>query len=106
MLVVNAIFDGMNLVAKEATLVNERDGVLALSENTGAHEELGAFALTLYPFDIQQQADTIHQALTMEGERRKQLRDACNAIVRENDVAKWLNQQLADASRIRGEDAG
>ena len=41
-LLVNAIFDGMNLVAKEAPLVNTRDGVLVLSENTGAHEELGA----------------------------------------------------------------
>ncbi len=99
-LVVNAIFDGMNLVAKEATLVNERDGVLALSENTGAHEELGAFALTLYPFDIRQQADTLYEALTMDPGRRKELRDACNAIVRENDVAKWLNQQLEDARRI------
>ncbi len=35
-LVVNAIFDGMNLVIKEAVLVNENDGVLALSENTRA----------------------------------------------------------------------
>ena len=102
-LVVNAIFDGMNLVAKEATLVNERDGVLALSENTGAHEELGAFALTLYPFDIRQQADTLYEALTMDPGRRKELREACNVIVRENDVAKWLNQQLDDARRIRGE---
>ncbi|MBW3593533.1 MAG: trehalose-6-phosphate synthase, partial [Actinobacteria bacterium] len=40
-LLVNAIFDGMNLIAKEAPLVNERDGVLILSENAGAHEELG-----------------------------------------------------------------
>jgi len=104
-LVVNAIFDGMNLVAKEATLVNERDGVLALSENTGAHEELGAFALTLYPFDIGQQAEALYEALTMDPGRRKELRQACNAIVRENDVAKWLNQQLADARRIREEAA-
>jgi trehalose 6-phosphate synthase len=102
-LVVNAIFDGMNLVAKEATLVNERDGVLALSENTGAHEELGAFALTLYPFDIRQQAETLYEALTMDPGRRKELREACNAIVRENDVAKWLNEQLDDARRIRRE---
>ena len=40
-LLVNAIFDGMNLVAKEAPLVNERDGVVVLSENAGAHAELG-----------------------------------------------------------------
>ena len=40
-LLVNAMFDGMNLVAKEGPLVNEREGVSILSENTGAHEELG-----------------------------------------------------------------
>ena len=51
-LLVNAIFDGLNLVAKEAPLVNERDGVLVLSENAGAHEELGEWALTVNPFDV------------------------------------------------------
>src|SRR5207248_7004348 len=38
-LIVNAMFDGMNLVAKEGPMVNERAGVSILSENTGAHEE-------------------------------------------------------------------
>ncbi len=65
MLLVNAIFDGMNLIAKEAPLVNDRDGVLILSENAGADPELGEFALTVNPFDIQEQADAIHTALTM-----------------------------------------
>ena len=41
-LLVNAISDGLNLVAKEAPLVNERNGVVILSENAGAWEELGA----------------------------------------------------------------
>ena len=48
-MMVNAMFDGMNLVAKEGPLVNERDGVSILSENTGAHEELGEFALQREP---------------------------------------------------------
>ena len=100
-LVVNGIFDGMNLVAKEAVVVNERDGVLALSENTGAHEELGAFAVTLHPFDIQQQADALYTALTMAPEERRARREACADIVRENDVGKWLAQQLRDVSRLR-----
>ncbi|MGH3086882.1 MAG: alpha,alpha-trehalose-phosphate synthase (UDP-forming), partial [Rubrobacteraceae bacterium] len=39
-LLVNAVRDGMNLVAKEAAVVNEEDGVLILSEGAGAHEEL------------------------------------------------------------------
>ena len=64
-MIVNAMFDGMNLVAKEGPLVNERDGVSILSENTGAHEELGEFALSVNPFDIRETADSIHAALTM-----------------------------------------
>ena len=57
LLIVNAMFDGMNLVAKEGPLVNERHGVSLLSENTGAHEELGEFSLSVNPFDVQEQAD-------------------------------------------------
>ena len=69
MLLVNAVFDGLNLVAKEAPLVNARDGVLVLSENTGAHEELGEWAMTVNPFDVYGQAQAIHEALTMPAER-------------------------------------
>ena len=64
-LIVNAMFDGMNLVAKEGPMVNDRAGVSILSENTGAHEELGEYALSVNPFDIQELADSIHAALTM-----------------------------------------
>ena len=71
LLMVNSIFDGMNLVAKEAPAVNTRDGVVMLSENTGSHEELGDCTLTVNPFDIQEQADTIYRALTMEPEERR-----------------------------------
>ena len=70
-LLVNAMFDGMNLVAKEGPLVNERDGVSILSENTGAHEELGEYALSVNPFDIQELADSIHAALTMAAGRAR-----------------------------------
>ncbi|HEX2048864.1 MAG TPA: trehalose-6-phosphate synthase [Acidimicrobiales bacterium] len=102
-LVVNAIFDGMNLVAKEAVIVNQRDGVLALSENTGAHEEMGAFALTVNPFDIQQQADAFYAGLVMDPEERRERHAACEATVRGNDIDKWLSEQLADVRRLRPE---
>jgi trehalose 6-phosphate synthase len=95
-LMVNALADGMNLVAKEAVVVNTRDGVLALSENTGAHQELGAFAVTLHPFDIQQQADALYAALTMDRELRRARREAAALVVQENDLGKWLAAQLAD----------
>ena len=100
-LVVNPISDGMNLVAKEAALVNHCDGVLALSENAGAYEELGEFAVTLHPFDIQQQADAMFAALTIDRDERRDRLAACAATVRENDVAKWLRDQLADVAELR-----
>ena len=76
-LLVNAMFDGMNLVAKEGPMVNERDGVSILSENTGAHEELGEFALSVNPFDIQELADSIHAALTMAPDERARRARGC-----------------------------
>jgi trehalose 6-phosphate synthase len=99
-LVVNSVNDGMNLVAKEAVLANQRDGVLLLSENTGAHEELGDFALTVHPFDLQQQADAMFEALTMDRQRRHVLLTAAADRVRSNDVEQWLRSQLADLDAL------
>ena len=98
-LLVNAIFDGMNLIAKEAPLVNERDGVLLLSENAGAHDELGDWALTVNPFDISGQAQAIHRALEMPLRERKERLEAIRAHVREHDIGAWIAGQLADLDR-------
>jgi trehalose 6-phosphate synthase len=99
-LFVNAIFDGMNLISKEAPLVNERDGVLVLSENAGAHDELGGWAVSVNPFDVAGQAEAIHRALTMSaGERRERL-EAIRSHVREHHVAGWIEAQLADCDRV------
>jgi trehalose 6-phosphate synthase len=96
LLIVNSIFDGMNLVAKEAPAVNTRDGVVMLSENTGAHEELGDCTLSVNPFDIQEQADTIYRALTMSAEERALRAGRLREIVRERDPGVWVDEQLAD----------
>jgi trehalose 6-phosphate synthase len=99
-LLVNAIFDGMNLVAKEAPLVNTRAGVLVLSENTGAHDELGEWALTVNPFDLSGQANALYDALTLpEAERRRRL-DAIRTHVTEYDIGGWIESQLADLDTV------
>ena len=99
-LLVNAIFDGMNLVAKEAPLVNSRDGVVVLSENAGAHAELGEWALSVNPFDVEGQAEAIHEALSLDpGERRRRL-EAIQGHVREHDVSRWIELQLAALDRV------
>ena len=103
-LMVNAIYDGMNLVAKEGPLINERDGVMILSENTGAREELGSFALSVNPFDIENQADAIYEALTMPGDERRERLDHIKSIVRENDIGKMASAQQTDIAAKRRHD--
>jgi trehalose 6-phosphate synthase len=98
-LLVNAVADGMNLVAKEAAVVNQRDGVLVLSENTGAHQELGASAVTVYPFDVRQQADALYEALTMPAEERRDRLATAAEIVERNDIGRWFMAQLDDLAR-------
>jgi trehalose 6-phosphate synthase len=103
-LLVNAIFDGMNLIAKEAPLVNERDGVLILSENAGAHEELGRFAITINPFDVAAQADALHEALELPLAERRARLEAIKSQVREHDITAWIEGELEDldAAASRG----
>ena len=99
---VNSLFDGMNLVAKEAPAVNTRDGVLMLSENTGAHEELGDCALSVNPFDIEEQAEAIHRALTMDPEERRERAESLRRVVDATDPGDWIDHQLADIAAKRG----
>ncbi len=99
-LLVNAIFDGMNLVAKEAPLVNERDGVVVLSENAGAHAELGEWALSVNPFDVEGQAEAIHHALEMDAAERRRRIDAIRAHVRGHDLSAWIDVQLTALERV------
>src|SRR5687767_9836159 len=101
-LLVNAVRDGMNLVAKESMIVNERDGVLVLSENAGAHEELGEHALTVNPFDLDEQADAIHEALTMPEEERRRRAEALRGTVRSNTIEDWVEAQMEDIEAYRG----
>ena len=96
LLMVNSLFDGMNLVSKEAPAVNTRDGVVILSENTGAHEELGDCALSVNPFDIQEQADAIHRALTMDPEERRLRAERLRETIHSRDPGDWVDEQLAD----------
>ncbi|MDP2211891.1 MAG: trehalose-6-phosphate synthase [Candidatus Aquicultor sp.] len=99
-LLVNPIYDGMNLVAKEGPVVNKRNGVLVLSENAGASEELRDAGLVVNPFDIDGTADALYQALTMS-ERDKATRSAImKEIVTRNNSIKWLHYQLKDIVKL------
>ena len=95
-LFVNPVSDGLNLVSKEASLVNERNGVLVLSDRAGSHEELGAWSLTVDPFDVEGQAEALYAALAMPAEERRALAGALRSFVRDHDIAVWAAAQLAD----------
>jgi len=105
-LLVNPVYDGLNLVAKEGPLVNRRDGVLVLSENAGAHAELGEWALTVNPFDVEGQARALHEALALDGEERRRRAEAIRSHVRTHDAARWLDEVLADLDAIRAYPSG
>ena len=95
-LLVNAIRDGMNLIAKEAVIANEKNGVLLLSENAGAHEELGEHALTVNPFDIDEQADALYEALTMPEDERARRAEELEQTIRSYTIEEWVEAQLRD----------
>ena len=98
-LLVNPLADGMNLVAKEGPLVNQRDGVLVLSEHAGAFYELGGQALTVSPFDIYGTANALHHALTMPPEEKRQRAEKLRALVKKADIRHWFYDQVDDAMR-------
>ncbi len=93
-LLVNSIADGMNLVAKEGPIVNQRHGQLVLSERTGAREQLEAGSLVIAPFDIYATAQALHTALTMPQAERRRRAAYLREQVEKEDIAWWLCQQL------------
>ena len=101
-LLVNPIYDGMNLVAKEGLLANKHDGVLVLSENAGSHEELGDFALTVNPFDVDETAEALYLALQMDERQRRARAERIRETVRSADIVRWIATQLQDVRELIG----
>jgi len=93
-LLVNAIADGMNLVAKEGPVVNQRNGVLVLSERAGAQQQLEPGALIISPCDVYDTAQALHRALTMPAAEREDRATHLRQTVEEEDIMAWLCNQL------------
>jgi len=101
-LFVNPVRDGMNMVAKEGPLLNTNDGVLVLSTEAGAYEELASAALGINPFDVQATAAALARALDMEpGERAARAADL-RSLVLARSATDWLDDQLAAAGAAAG----
>lgn len=95
-LLVNPIIDGMNLVSKEGPLVNERDGVLILSEMAGSYEQLSQHVLPVAPTDLEGTVRALHAALTMPREERARRARALKQAIQEEDIVSWLEHQFRD----------
>ena len=98
-LLVNAVMDGLNLVSKEAPTVNQRDGVVVLSVNTGAYEELAEWVVPVDPLDVDATADALEQALALPEDERRARLASLRAHVRAHDLERWIGAQLADLDR-------
>ncbi len=99
-LLINAIADGMNLVAKEGPIVNQRDGVLILSERAGAREQLEPGAIIISPCDVYATAEALHQALSMPPTERSERLSRLQWIIERADIRDWLCQQLSAINEL------
>ena len=99
-LIVNPIADGMNIVPKEASVVNENQGMLILSENAGCYDELVDHIISVNPFDIKQTAEAFHQAINMDNHAREEKLKDLQKIVSKRTIYHWISEQFADFEKI------
>jgi trehalose 6-phosphate synthase len=99
-LLVNTIIEGMNLVAKEGPVVNTQDGVLVLSESSGAHHQLGRGALPISPTDIEGTMEALYQAIHMSPDERKERAAILSSSIEREDINHWITSQLADIDKL------
>ena len=97
-LLVNPVRDGLNLVAKEGPLVNARSGVVALSREAGAFDELYPAVLEVNPFDVSGTAAVLAEALDMGEAQRAAAAERLRRLITARHPADWLQAQL-DAAR-------
>ena len=102
-LMVNPILDGMNIVAKEGSIVNQNNGVLVLSTGAGCYEELKEGALCINPFDVKQTAEALNMALLMDEKTKAQLITNARKAIQRNDLNKWVLDQLTDIEAVMHE---
>src|SRR5204863_1737151 len=96
-LLVNPVRDGLNLVSKEGPIVNERNGVVALSREAGAWEELSEHAMAVNPFDVSGTADVLRAALEMSEDERQARAAGLRAIALGRTPADWFADQVGAA---------
>jgi len=98
---VSSLHDGMNLVAKEFIASrNQNDGVLILSQFAGASQELLG-AMIVNPYDIEQAADAIKNALEMPKELQVHKMKQMRRVIMSHNVYSWAAAILRTMASIQ-----
>ncbi len=96
-LLVNPIRDGLNLVASEGAIVNDRDGIVLLSREAGVFDEMAGLAVEVHAYDITQTAQALSDVLDMDSEQRSETAADLADVARSRNPRLWLDEQLAAA---------
>jgi trehalose 6-phosphate synthase len=99
---VNPLVDGMNLVAKEAVVVSERNAALVLSETAGAFDQMADGSLAVAPADVAGTADALAEALAMPVEERARRLAKLRRGVEREDITWWMRRQMEDLAELAG----
>jgi trehalose 6-phosphate synthase len=98
---VTPLHDGMNLVSKEFIAArNDEQGVLILSQFTGASREL-TDALLINPYHIEATAEVIHQGLEMPKEEQRMRMARLREVVAERNVYRWAAKLISSMVKLR-----
>ncbi len=99
--IVSSLHDGMNLVAKEFVATrDDEQGVLILSEFTGAAREL-VEALIINPYNVDQFASALRVAVAMPPAEQRDRMRSMRSLIQEFNVYRWAGRMLLDASVMR-----
>src|SRR6266566_6476509 len=104
-LLVNPLIDGMNLVAKEGLVVNQRHGVLVLSRTAGAFEQLAKASIPTSPTDVAETAQALYTALTLRSEEHTSEALLGRQLVERHDLHVWFSRQIHDLNAVLDEPA-
>ncbi len=99
-LLVNAVIDGMSLVAKEGPVINENNGVLLLSGATGAYPQLANGVLPVATADVQGTMEAMYQAITMSNEERERRSAILTESIEREDITNWFQRQFEDINAL------
>ena len=100
--IVSPIRDGMNLVCQEYVAAQQdNDGVLVLSDQAGAHDELHEWVMSINPHDTTSFSETIGDALTLPADERRSRMDALRRYVATHDTSAWIRDVFGTVEALR-----